>query len=124
MIKKILFISMILSLVSLVTAQASGVNQGLDTSDPTKTVCTGSGIYVFTCNIMKTLLLLGPMIAVLAIVIGGVIYVYASVFVTADQRGKYHTLATNLVIGALILAALVGGAGVIINVGKTLLQTG
>jgi hypothetical protein len=106
-------------------AFAGGEGEGLDYSNPIETSCTGNGgIVDFTCNIMKTLLTLGPMIAVLAIVLGGVVYIYASVFVTADQRGRYHTLATNLAIGGLILAVLVGGAGLIVQAGMQFLTTG
>lgn len=116
---------MVLSLLLLSTVMASGEGtEGLNFSNPVKTTCSGSGIVAFTCNIMKTLLVLGPMIAVLALVLGGVIYIYANVFVTADQRGRYHTLATNLAIGALLLAAIVGGAGIIVNEGMKFLTSG
>ena len=103
---------------------AGGGDDGLDYSNPLETSCGGGGLLEFTCNIMRTLLLLGPMLAVMALVLGGITYVYASVFVTADQRGRYHTLATNLAIGGLILAALVGGAGIIVQSGMQLLTTG
>lgn len=103
-------------------AGGGGAGSGVVLDNPTKQACgSDGGIVAFTCNIMKTLLTLGPMIAVMALLVGGVIYVYASVFVTADQRGRYHSLATSLVIGALILAALAGGADFVINAGLKLL---
>lgn len=102
-------------------AVSSG-SEGLDYSNPVETSCSGNGgIVDFTCNIMKTLLIIGPMLAVVSLILAGVIYVYASVFVTADQRGRYHTLATNLAIGGIILAAIVGGAGIIVNAGMKFL---
>jgi hypothetical protein len=72
---------------------------------------------------MKSLLTIGPMLAIIGLLVAGMIYIYASVFVTADQRGRYHTLATNLAIGSVILAALVGGAGFIAKAGKGFLVT-
>lgn len=109
--------------MGLVFAGSGG--EGLDYSNPMETSCPGNGgIVDFTCNIMKTLLILGPMLAVMALVVGGITYVYANVFVTADQRGKYHTLATNLALGGLILAAIVGGAGIIVNAGMQFFTAG
>ncbi|MDD5172110.1 MAG: hypothetical protein PHF60_03685 [Candidatus ainarchaeum sp.] len=97
----------------------------IDLSNPSEASCGDSGNIVdFTCNIMKTLLTLGPMIAIIALVLAGITYVYANVFVTADQRGRYHTLATSLALGAIILLALVGGAGAISSAGSKLLTTG
>jgi hypothetical protein len=101
---------------------AQTANQDYDVSDPTATACGESGnILDLTCIVMKALLNLGPMLAIIALVLGGIIYIYANVFVTADQRGRYHTLATSLVVGAIILLALVGGAGTIVGAGKTLI---
>ncbi len=108
--------------LGLVFASSSS---GIVYSKPVETTCGDSGSIVdFTCNIMVTLLTLGPMLAIMALVLGGITYVYANVFVTADQRGKYHSLATNLAIGGLILAALVGGAGIIVDAGMQFLTTG
>lgn len=100
---------------------AEGEGSPGDISSPATMTCSGENIVGFTCNIMQTLLTLGPMIAIMALVLGGIIYVYANVFVTADQRGRYHSLATSLAIGALILAALVGGAGFITQAGMKFL---
>lgn len=123
MIKKIMFVLMLLSLAGVVAAQESTTNLNLE--DPALSKCEkGSGIEIFMCNIMVTLLNLGPIVAVLGFVIAGVIYVYASVFVTADQRGRYHTLATNIAVGAIILAAIVGGAGFLTQAGMTFLKPG
>ena len=115
---------MLAILILSALAFASGDGEAVNYSNPVETSCEGSGIVGFTCNIMKTLLTLGPMIAIVAVVLGGVTYVYASIFVTADQRGRYHTLATHLAVGGLILAALVGGAGIIVQTGMQFLTAG
>jgi hypothetical protein len=121
MFKKIMLIFMVLSIAGILGAQATDTN--LNMENPVKSECkNGSGIEVFMCNIMVTLLNLGPIVAILGFVIAGVIYVYANVFVTADQRGRYHTLATNIAVGAIILAAIVGGAGFLTQAGMTFLE--
>ncbi len=108
-------------LSALAFAQAAGA--ALNVDKPEETVCgTGQDFKSFACSVMLYLLQLGPIVAVIALVVGGAIYVYANVFVTADQRGKYHTLAVNLAIGALILAALVGGAGILVKSGMHFLS--
>ena len=76
-----------------------------------------------TCNIMHALLQIGPMFAVIALIMAAIIYVYAHMFVSADQRGRYNTLSTTLALGALILAAVVGASGLIIKSGTELLTT-
>lgn len=108
----------LLTLGAIVLANAAGV----DYSNPINTSCTGSDIVGFTCNIMVALLSLGPFVAVIALVIGGIIYIYANIFVSADLRGRYHMIATSLVVGALILAAICGGAGIIVSNGMKLLN--
>ena len=114
-----------LTLIVLVGALSAAEPGTIDLSNPREASCGQSGNIVdFTCTIMKALLQLGPMIAIIALVLGGIIYIYANVFVTADQRGKYHTLSTSLVVGALILLALVGGAGAITSAGMKFLGTG
>jgi hypothetical protein len=113
----------ILILIGATFAQG-GPSGKPDISEPWEKQCSGNGgIVDFTCNIMKTLLELGPMVAVIALITGGSIYVYGNVFVTADQRGRYQTLAMNIVVGALILAAIVGGAGILTNAGIDWLTT-
>lgn len=106
-------------------AFAGDSGNDIDLSNPQEASCGDSGNIVdFTCGIMTTLLKLGPMIAIISLVLAGITYVYANVFVTADQRGRYHTLATSLAVGAIILLALVGGAGAISTAGMKLLSAG
>jgi len=118
--------SKVLIIIALFTlAGLAAAAEEIDLSHPTEANCRDSGNIVdFTCQIMKTLLKLGPMIAIIALILAGIIYVYANVFVTADQRGRYHTLATSLAVGAIILLALVGGAGAINQAGQKLLSSG
>jgi hypothetical protein len=114
-----------LCLIVITGAIAAADSGAIDLSNPREAACGTSGNIVdFTCTIMKTLLNLGPMIAIIALVLGGIIYIYANVFVTADQRGRFHTLATSLVVGALILLAIVGGAGAITSAGMKFLGPG
>lgn len=125
MFGKMKYLFFALALFGVLAAQSGGTTSGTnqDYSTPSQVTCPGNGnITDFTCQMMKALLGLGPMIAIIALVLGGIIYVYANVFVTADQRGRYHSLATNLAIGAIILAALVGGAGVITQAGEKFIQ--
>ncbi len=115
----------VMAAVLVGAAFAADGGNAIDLSNPQEASCGSSGNIVdFTCNIMKTLLQLGPMIAIIALVLAGITYVYANVFVTADQRGRYHTLATSLAVGAIILLALVGGAGAISSAGMKLLSAG
>jgi hypothetical protein len=122
---KLKYLFFAIGLFGLLMAQASGNSGiGVSYSNPRNTVCGSTGnIIDFTCNMMKALLELGPMVSILALVLAGLVYVYASVFVTADQRGRYHTLATNLALGAIVLAAIVGGAGLITQNGEKFLTT-
>lgn len=113
---------LLLSGIFFAAGSGSNTNDMGSISKPSEMECGSKGDLVgFTCQIMQALLKLGPMVAVIALVLGGIIYIYAGVFVTADQRGKYHTLATSLAVGALILAALVGGAGWIVTAGMKFL---
>lgn len=108
-------------LLGLLFAQG-GSGDNFNPEKPTETECGQSGNFVdFSCQIMKALLKLGPIVAVIALITGGAIYIYANMFVTADQRGKYQSLAVNLVIGALLLAALVGGANYLVSSGMKFL---
>jgi hypothetical protein len=121
---KMKYMFFVAGLGGLLAAQSASSGITVAYSHPSDTVCGSSGNIVdFTCYMMKTLLELGPMVSILALVLAGLIYVYASVFVTADQRGRYHTLATNLALGAVILAAIVGGAGLITQNGEKFLTT-
>lgn len=111
---------LVLLLAGLVAAQAGA--DSINYENPAATNCSGSGFEKFVCELMLSLLKIGPMISVIALVIAGIIYIYANVLVTADQRGKYHSLATSLAVGALILAALVGGAGLLTQAGTSFLK--
>lgn len=126
MFGKLKYLFFALCLLGVLAAQSGGTTGSgivVDYSTPSQTTCSNTGnITDFTCQMMEALLGLGPMIAIIALVLGGIIYVYANVFVTADQRGRYHSLAMNLAIGAIILAAIVGGAGVITQASQKFIQ--
>ncbi len=105
-----------LGIVGLLAAESGDVY-----SNPAGVTCGGIGLVNSTCQIMQTLLTLGPYFAIIALLIAGFIYVYAHMFVSADQRGKYNTLCASLAVGALVLAALVGASGLIIKSGTQFL---
>jgi len=124
---KVMLFMLLLALGFAFAQSGSGSGNSLvqvDLQDPMKTQCGKTGNVIdFTCEIMQALLTLGPYVAVLSLVVAGIIYGYSNVFVTADQRGRYHTLAMNIVVGALILAAICGAAGILTSKGLSLLKT-
>jgi len=120
-----LFTIMLFAVLFAQSGNSGDGSNALNLEKPAETQCGTSGNFVdFSCNIMKALLKLGPIVAVIALIAGGAIYIYAQMFVTADQRGRYQSLAVNLVVGALLLAALVGGAGLLVSSGMKFLSAG
>lgn len=71
-------------------------------------------------SIKSTLLMLGPNIAVILIVLGGLAYGLAQTQ-PAHNRGKWQSLGMGIIIGGIIVAAIVGAAELIAKSSATLL---
>lgn len=66
-------------------------------------------------SISITLLNIGPILSLILIILGGIVYALAQLQ-PPEQRGKWVTWAMNLLIGGVILMVVVGGATVIRDV--------
>lgn len=71
-------------------------------------------------SIKSTLLMLGPNVAVILIVLGGLTYGLAQAQ-PAQNRGKWQSLGMGIIIGGIIVAAIVGAAELIAKSSATLL---
>lgn len=71
-------------------------------------------------SIKSTLLELGPNIAIILIVMGGIIY-GISYLQPAQARGRWQSLAMGIVIGGIIVAAITGAAELIAKSSATML---
>jgi len=109
------------ALLCAMLAAVSFAGSSTTEDSPLTTPCSGTDLKGFVCNIKETLLYIGPMISVIALVLGGILYISAQIFVSAESRGRYQNVATSLIIGAIVLAALVGGAVSIYEATKGLL---
>lgn len=72
-------------------------------------------------GIEGTLLQIGPMVAVILIVLGGLSYGLAQAQ-PSDQRGKYITTAYALIAGGIVVAAITGAATLIAGQSANLLK--
>jgi hypothetical protein len=71
--------------------------------------------------IRDALLAVGPIVAVILIVLGGLAYGFATVQ-PSDQRGKYVTTAYALIAGGVVVAAITGAATLIAGNSANLLK--
>ncbi len=72
-------------------------------------------------SIQNTLEYIAPTISVILIILGAFAYGY-SYLQPSDQRGKYINIAIGAIVGGIVIAAIVGGAHLIVDNAKTLLQ--
>jgi len=79
-----------------------------------------SGIVNLISGIKDTLLSLGPNIAVILIVLGGIVY-GLSYTQPASQRGQWQSIGIGLFVGGIIVGALTGAAEMIASTSQTLL---
>ncbi|MDD5022857.1 MAG: hypothetical protein PHU63_01685 [Candidatus ainarchaeum sp.] len=63
-------------------------------------------------SISLSLMNIGPTLSLILILLAGIMYALAQAQ-PPEQRGKWVTWATNLLIGGIVLAVIVGGATVI-----------
>lgn len=79
-----------------------------------------ASIFEIVESVKDGLLNLGPNIAVILIVLGGIVY-GLSYMQPANTRGKWQSLAIGIFIGGIIVAAIVGAAELIAQSSLTLL---
>lgn len=72
-------------------------------------------------EIKQTLMALGPVVAVILVVLGGITYGLAQVQ-PSEKRGQWQSLAVGMVVGGIIVAAVVGAADIIATNSSNLLK--
>jgi len=80
-----------------------------------------SGLEILISNIAQFLLTIAPMISIILIVLGGIIYAL-SYTQPADTRGKWQSAGVSMFIGGVIVAAIAGAATIIQEVSGGLLK--
>lgn len=69
-------------------------------------------------EILKTI---GPMISIVLIILGGIVYGLSNLQ-PSEVRGKWQATAIGMIVGGIIIGAIVGAADVIQEVSSKLLQ--
>ncbi len=80
-----------------------------------------TGLEVVASNIAAFLENIAPVISLILIVAGGIVYGIAQTQ-PGDTRGKWQTAAVSLVIGGVIVAAIAGAASLIQSTSSSLLR--
>ncbi len=70
------------------------------------------GLEILASSIEQFLLTIGPVISIILIVLGGIVYGLAQTQ-PADMRGKWQTAAISMFIGGIIIAVVTGTADLI-----------
>lgn len=70
------------------------------------------GLEVVASNIAAFLQNIAPVISIILIVLGGIVYGLAQAQ-PADMRGKWQTAAISMLIGGIIIAVIAGAAELI-----------
>jgi hypothetical protein len=70
------------------------------------------GLEVLASLIEQFLLTIGPVISIILIVLGGIVYGLAQTQ-PADMRGKWQTAAISMFMGGVIIAVVTGAADLI-----------
>ena len=70
------------------------------------------GLEILASSIEQFLLTIGPVISIILIVLGGIVYGLAQTQ-PADMRGKWQTAAISMFIGGVIIAVVTGAADLI-----------
>jgi len=79
------------------------------------------GVVDTLSGIESLLLQLGPIISVILIVLGGIVYGLSQTQ-PSDQRGKYITSAYAMIAGGIVVAAITGAATLIAQNSANLLK--
>ncbi|MDD5340209.1 MAG: hypothetical protein PHV13_03085 [Candidatus ainarchaeum sp.] len=81
------------------------------------------GLEVLASNIAGFLSTIAPVIAIILIILGGILYGVAQTQ-PPDTRGKWQTAAISMIIGGIIVGAITAAAAGIESVSETLLKNG
>ena len=79
------------------------------------------GLEVVASNIGSFLSAIAPVISLILIILGGIVYGLAQTQ-PADSRGKWQTTAIGLIIGGIIVMAITGAASFILEQSGGLLK--
>ncbi len=79
------------------------------------------GLEVAASNIASFLSTIAPIIALILIILGGIIYGLAQTQ-PPDSRGKWQTAAISMIVGGIIVGAISGAATIIQEASSTLLK--
>ncbi|MFH2106561.1 MAG: hypothetical protein ABII22_04820 [Candidatus Micrarchaeota archaeon] len=79
------------------------------------------GLETTLTNIASFLQSIAPTVSIILIILGGITYGLAQTQ-PPETRGKWQTIAINLVIGGIIVGAIVGAAGLIQGTSENLLK--
>ncbi|MEM3422827.1 MAG: hypothetical protein QXF35_01630 [Candidatus Bilamarchaeaceae archaeon] len=79
------------------------------------------GLEILISNIAAFLLNIAPMLSLILIVLGGIIY-GLSYTQPADNRGKWQTTGIGMVVGGIIVGAVAGAATLIQQTSAGLLK--
>ncbi len=79
------------------------------------------GLEVLASSVAQFLLTIGPVISIILIVLGGIMYGLSQTQ-PADMRGKWQTAAISMFIGGVIIAVITGAATLIQTTSAGLLK--
>jgi hypothetical protein len=79
-----------------------------------------SFIETLLLDIQAALYTIGPILSVILIILGGIVYGLAQTQ-PAENRGKWQNAAVGMVIGGVVIAAIIGGATLIRETSSKLL---
>ncbi len=79
------------------------------------------GLEVAASNIANFLSTIAPIIALILIILGGIIYGLAQTQ-PPDVRGKWQTAAISMIVGGIIVGAISGAATIIESTSSNLLK--
>jgi len=79
------------------------------------------GLEVTATNIANFLSTIAPVISLILIILGGIVYGLAQMQ-PPDARGKWQTTALSMIIGGLIVGAIAGAATIIQETSSGLLK--
>ncbi|MEM2908903.1 MAG: hypothetical protein QW590_00660 [Candidatus Bilamarchaeaceae archaeon] len=79
------------------------------------------GLEVVASNIAAFLLTIAPVIGLILLVLGGILY-GLSFTQPADSRGKWQSIGVSMMVGGVIVAAIAGASSLIMETASGLLK--